>query len=178
MPTERHGLTVRGVDFHVEYPYDAPPGDVYSMLTDSEFLRARLAATGALDYEVIECTPMPDGGFRVVTSRTVQTDIPGFAKKVFKPTNSLQQVEHWNGGSQGSPAAATWTIEAKGTPVKTSGTVGLEASGTGTVQHIDGTIKVSVPLLGGRLERFVFDNAKKTLELEHEFGQQWLAEHA
>ena len=54
----------------------------------------------------------------------------------------------------------------------------LEAAGDGSVHHIDATIKVSVPLVGGKLERFVFDQAKQTLDLEHEFGQQWLKEHA
>ena len=46
------------------------------------------------------------------------------------------------------------------------------------MHHIEGTIKVSVPLIGGRLERFVFDQAKATTDAEHTFGRQWLAERS
>jgi hypothetical protein len=53
----------------------------------------------------------------------------------------------------------------------------LEAADGGAVQHIAATIKVSVPLVGGKLERFVFDQAKKTMDAEHAFGQRWLQEH-
>jgi hypothetical protein len=34
-----------------------------------------------------------------------------------------------------------------------------------------------VPLFGGKLERFVYDQAKKRMDLEHDFGEQWLREH-
>ena len=47
----------------------------------------------------------------------------------------------------------------------------------GAVQRIAATIKVGVPLVGGKLERFVYDQAKRTMDLEHAFGQKWLAEH-
>ena len=162
------------MDFQLEHAYDADPNDVLAMLTNSEFLRARLAATGALDYQVVECARTTDGGYRIVTERTVQADSPGFAKKVFKPTNSMRQVEDWQADPDAAPTAA-WTIEAKGVPVRTSGTIRLQRVPNGTVQHIAGTIKVSVPLIGGRLERFVFDQARQTIETEHRFGEEWLA---
>ena len=53
----------------------------------------------------------------------------------------------------------------------------LAPTAGGAVQRIAATIKVGVPLVGGKLERFVYDQAKKTMDLEHAFGQKWLAEH-
>lgn len=158
----------------MEHRYDAAPDAVFAMLSDPAYLRAKLETTGALEYDVLECEATPDGGFRIVTQRTVQADIPGFAKKVFKPTNTLTQIEDWQPPSGGT-RAGTWRIETKGVPVSTSGTSRVEPAGGGTVQHIEGRIKVSVPLIGGRLERFVFDQAKETLDAEEDFGQKWLA---
>jgi uncharacterized protein YndB with AHSA1/START domain len=167
------------VDFHLEHPYDAAPGAVFALLSDPEFLRARFEATGALEYEVVECDPTPEGGYRIVTTRTVQADIPSFAKKFFKPNTAMTQTEDWDAESGGT-RAGTWRVEPKGVPVSvtTTGTTRVEAVGGGSVHYIDATIKVSVPLVGGKLERFVFDQAKKTMDLEHEFGQTWLKEHA
>lgn len=163
------------MDSKLEYSYDADPDVVFAMFSDPEFLRAKLEATGALEYEVVECAKTPDGGFHIVTKRTVKADIPGFAKRFFKPNTSMTQTEDWEPASDGT-RAGTWRIEPQGVPVpvSTSGTTRLEGSGGGAVQLIAAIIKVSVPLVGGKLERFVFDQAKTTMDLEHDFGQQWL----
>jgi len=165
------------VDFHNEYQYAATPEAVFAMMSRPEYIREKLKATEALEYDVVECAAAPDGGFRIVTTRTVQADIPSFARKVFKPTQAMTQTEEWSAATTGSREAA-WSIEAKGVPVSTGGTSRLEAVDGGTVQHIMGTIKVKVPLIGGRLEKFVYDQAAATMKKEHEFGQRWLAEHA
>jgi hypothetical protein len=165
------------MDFHVQHPYDAAPDVVWAMLTDPDYLRAKLEATEAIEFELVECTATPGGGFRIVTKRTVEADIPGFAKRVFTPVNSLTQIEDWQPSVDGV-RNATWRIETKGVPVSTGGTASLEAASNGAVQHIKGTIKVSVPLIGGRLEKFVFDQANKTMDIEHDYGQKWLAKNS
>jgi Protein of unknown function (DUF2505) len=167
------------VDTQLQYAYQAAPDVVFAMFCNPEFLRAKFEATGALEYEIVECAEAPDGGARIVTNRTVQADIPGFAKKFFKPNNAMTQTEDWEPVSAAGTRGGTWRIEPHGVPVSvsTSGTTRLEAANGGAVQHIAATIKVSVPLLGGRLERFVFDQAKKTMDLEHDFGERWLQEH-
>jgi len=165
------------VDFHNEYQYAATPEAVFAMMSEPEFIREKLKATEALEYDVVECAATPDGAFRIVTTRTVQADIPSFARKIFKPTQAMKQTEDWSAATAAS-REATWSIEAKGVPVTTGGTSRLEAADAGTVQHIVGSIKVKVPLIGGRLEKFVYDQAAATMQKEHEFGQQWLADHA
>jgi hypothetical protein len=167
------------VDSQVEYPYDASPEAVFTMFTDPEFLRAKLEATEAVAFEVVECTRTPDGGYRIVTNRTVRADIPGFAKKFFKPENAMTQTEEWGPASDGA-REGTWRIEPHGIPVSvsTSGTTRLASADGGAVQYIVARIKVGVPLVGGKLERFVYDQAKQTMDREHAFGQQWLKERS
>jgi hypothetical protein len=167
------------VDSEIAYSYDALPDTVFAMFTDPEFLRAKFEATEAVAFEVVECNAASDGGFRIVTNRTVQADIPGFAKKFFKPENAMTQTEEWGPASDGA-REGTWRIEPHGVPVSvsTSGTTRLEGADGGAVQHITARIKVGVPLVGGKLEKFVYDQAKKTMDLEHAFGQRWLAEHS
>jgi hypothetical protein len=161
------------MDFHLKHPYDAAPDVVFAMFTDPEYIRAKLEATEALEFDVLECEATPAGGFHIVTQRTVEADIPGFAKKVFKPVNTLKQIEEWEPAADGVRKGA-WRIETKGVPVTTGGTSTLEPAANGSLQHIEGKIKVSVPLIGGRLEKFVFDQANKTMDIENDFGQKWL----
>jgi hypothetical protein len=168
---------VRAVDLHLEYPYEAPADVVWAMFVDPEFILAKLEATGALEFDVAECAPTPDGGFRIATQRTVQAEIPGFARKVFNPTQSLKQIEDWEADAGGT-RPGEWRVESKGVPVTTGGATRLESTDHGCVQHIEGRIKVSVPLIGGRLEKFVYDQAKGITDAEHAFGLQWLAERA
>ena len=165
------------MDLHVEYPYDAPADVVWAMFTDRDFILGKLRAAGALECEVVECDVTAGGGLRIATTRTVQAEIPAFARKVFNPTQSLAQVEEWEAESGGT-RVGDWRIEPKGVPVKSGGATRLESTPDGCVHHIEGVIKVSVPIIGGRLEKFVFDQARTTLDKEHEFGRQWLAEHA
>ena len=166
------------MDSEVDHDYAASPDAVFAMLSDPEFLRAKFEAIEALAYEIVECTATADGGLRLVTKRTVLADIPGFAKKFFKPENSMTQTEDW-GPLVDGVREGTWRIEPHGVPVSvsTSGTTVLAPAAGGSVQRIAATIKVGVPLVGGKLERFVYDQAKKTMDLEHAFGQKWLADH-
>jgi hypothetical protein len=168
---------VRAVDLHLEYPYDAPADVVFAMFTNPDFILAKLEATGALEFDIADCSETPDGGYCISTHRTMQAEIPGFARKIFNPTQALHQIEDWEAAVDGD-RPGEWRVETTGVPVKTGGTTRLEATDHGCVHHIEGSIKVSVPLIGGRLERFVFDQAKATTDAEHTFGRQWLAEHA
>src|SRR5258707_15427346 len=121
------------------------------MFTAPEFLRAKFEATEAIAFEVVECAEVSDGGFRIVTNRTVLADIPGFAKKFFKPENAMTQTEDWGAVIDGV-REGTWRIEPHGVPVSvsTSGTTRLGAADGGAVQRIAATIKVGVPLVGGK----------------------------
>jgi threonine dehydrogenase-like Zn-dependent dehydrogenase len=67
---------VRAVDLHLEYPYEAPADVVWAMFVDRDFIMAKLEATGALEFDVEDCTSTPDGGYCIVTQRTVQAEVP------------------------------------------------------------------------------------------------------
>jgi uncharacterized protein DUF2505 len=166
------------VDAQEKYAYKAAPDVVFAMFCDPEFLRAKFVATEAIAYDIVESAATPAGGFRIVTNRTVEADIPGFAKKFFPRTSAMTQTEDW-GTESGGIREGTWSIQPHGIPisVSTGGTTRLEPADGGAVQHIVAKIKVGVPLVGGKLERFVYEQAKKTMDLEHEFGEKWLAEH-
>lgn len=159
------------MDLRTEHPYDADPATVFAMLTDPEFLRAKLEALGHRDIEVVECTPE-----RIVTKRTVPLDVPGFLRKAISPANTVVQTDEW-GPEQDGAREGRWKVDAKGVPVGMTGTMRLAAAGGGCTETIEGKAKASLPLIGGRLEKFVIDNTLDTLTREHTFAREWLAAH-
>lgn len=159
---------------HTRHEYAADPADVFAMLTDEAFLRAKLQARGDTEVEVTECGPTA-GGFRIVTRRTVALDVPGFAKRIVRPTNTVIQTDSWSAPDADGNRTGTWRVEARGVPVTMAGTMTLGRASGGSVEDIDGEVGCSIPIIGGRIAAFVGGTAQANLADEHDFARRWLS---
>ena len=56
-----------------------------------------------------------------------------------------------------------------------TGTIRLTPAGAGTLEVVELSIKVGIPLVGGKIEKLVAEMLGKALDKEHEVGQEWLA---
>ena len=162
----------------IRYDYPAGPEQVYAMLVDPEFLRAKAASSGDTDVVVVESGPAA-GGHRFVSRRTVALDVPAFAKKLINPKNVLTQTDVWADPAADGSRTGTWQVDAKGVPVAMSGTMTLRpAPGGGTAAEIDGEVSSSVPLVGGKVAAYVAKEAEADLDRDHEFAVRWLKERS
>ena len=155
------------------HQYAASIDDVVAMLRDPAATAAKYEGMGHRDVEIVECTG-DTTSLRIVSSRVVDVDLPGFAKRVLKPTNTMRQTDEWRAGE--GAWEGTFAVDVKGAPVHISGTMRL-VPGPGTCTH-DVTIDVSVkvPLVGGKIADWAGKNdVRKTLEAEFAFGDRWLA---
>ena len=117
----------------IRYDYPASPEQVFAMLTDPDFLRAKAENSGDTDVVVEESGPAADG-YRFVARRTVALDVPAFAKKLLNPKNVLTQTDVWADPTADGTRIGSWEVEAKGVPVAMSGTMTLAPGpGGGTV---------------------------------------------
>ena len=99
---------------------------------------------------------------------------PGFAKRLFGATTEMVQTDVYGPETDGV-RQGTWTIDVPGKPVLASGSIRLEADGDGALVTIDGELKASVPLIGGKIESWAGNEANDTLRKEYEFAVTWLA---
>ena len=108
-------------------------------------------AGGALAHDV---TITPDGaGMTVVVDQTLPADgIPAFATKFVGSEIQVVQTETWT-----SPREAALDLVIPGKPGHLRGTITLTESGTETVEAVAGDLKVSIPLVGGKLESLIAD---------------------
>lgn len=159
---------------HLEHHYDADVETVFALITDPDFMTRKYTAIGSTNVAV-DRSEEDGGGCELVMRRTVTVDLPGFAKRVMTPSNTAVQTENWAVADTNGARICMYHVEIQGMPSKVTGTVTLSAEGTGTKQDIEADVKVSIPLLGGKLEKFAVETGKTDLAAQAEFTIKALA---
>lgn len=159
--------------FSGDQTYEAPVEVVIALFVDSDVVRARYEAAGDREIEILECGPHGDG-FVIRTSRTVDVDLPAFARKVLKPTNTLVQVDRWGAADADGARDGDFAIEVKGAPVKIGGTMRVAPAASGCRHTVQGKVEVKVPLIGGKLAGWAEGPSQQRLGDEYEFHRSQL----
>ena len=149
--------------------YDAPMIEVGEMLMDAAFREQVCDAQLALRRTV---TVGPDGGGMKVVVDMVQAaqGIPSFAKRFVGDEIQLVQTERWSDIEN-----ARVDVVIPGKPGQMSGTVTLRESGGTTTETVEMEVKVSIPLVGGKIEALIADLLRKALKVENAVGRKYLA---
>jgi hypothetical protein len=149
--------------------YEASLTDVGEMLMEPAFREQVCDAQGALRKSV---TVGQDGaGMKVVIDTVLPaTGIPGFAKKFVGDEINLVQTEKWSDIEDG-----TVDVTIPGKPGQMTGTMTIRESGGTTTETVDMEIRVSIPLVGGKIESLIADLLRKALKAENRVGRQYLA---
>lgn len=151
-----------------EMTYDAPADAVLAMLADPAFREE------VCDYQrVLRKTVTVDGepGDFEVTIDQYQPakGLPSFATKLVGDEINIVQQESWDGRT------GQVTVTIPGKPGEMTGTARLAESGGTTTETVEMTIKVSIPLVGGKIEGLVADMLLKALKAENHVGREYLA---
>jgi len=156
-------------------PYPASPDRILAMLADPEYVNAKYTALQDRKFEVLQLEQTP-GGLTLKVDRQVEANLPDIAKKVLGDTNQLVQTEVWS--KSGSGYACEVTIASPGKPVTIGGTMNITPEGEGKSKWaVDFSIKASVPLIGGKIEKIIAEETQANLAKEYKFNTDWLASH-
>ena len=159
----------------IDHHYDADVETVYALISNPDFIEHKYAAIGGRDVAV-DRSDGDDGSVEVVTKRTVTVDLPGFAKKVLTPSQTTIQHETWAPANGKGERSCTYFVEAHGAPSRIEGTHTLSAAPDGGTDHrIEIEIKVSIPLIGGKLEKFAGETGREDLAAQFAFTDEALA---
>jgi hypothetical protein len=169
-------LIGRDVAVRVAGEFSYPAGSVeqvFRMLTDKAFQERKCAATGALSYSVSvsgeAATPV------VESARRMPTDgLPDFARKLVRDGIDLREVHAWEAPAADGTRRSATTVSIAGQPVEMTGTLFLGHAATGVQGALAAELRVSVPLIGGRIERVIAPLILKALAVEEALGRQWL----
>ena len=118
-------------------------------------------------------------GARVVTQRELPADdLPDFARSIVGDKLSVTETYDWGGAGGDGSRDGTLVVEVAGAPVALRAKVRLAPAGGGTSMTINGDLKASIPLLGGRVEKAAAPAVVDAIHGEKRTGQRWLTEHA
>ena len=155
--------------FSYDLVYDAPPADVHAMLADPAFREKVCTSQHAVRHEVT-ITPGASGMVVVVDQTLPGRGIPSFAKKVIGDEIQIVQTEQWSGET-----GAGLDLGLPHKPAKVDGRIDLAETGSGTVETVSGEVKVSLPFIGGKLEKLIADMLGAAIRNEERVGRRWLA---
>jgi hypothetical protein len=160
------------MDFTGEHVFDAPADAVWAMFRDPDAHVAKFESMGHRDIELVEAES-DDDSFRITVKRVVDVDLPGFAKRVLSPTNTVTSTDVWHRNDDGS-CEGEQTVDTEGAPVKISSTTRLTPRGEQTHYEVKVKLDVKVPLIGGKLANWSKSKVQEQLDEEFAAGDKWL----
>jgi hypothetical protein len=152
-----------------ELTYDAPMADVAEMLADTSFREEVCEFQGV--KRAMVSIDSDDNGMEVTIDQVQAAHgIPSFAKKFVGDEINIVQREYWS-----SPTEGDINVTIPGKPGEMAGTARLSESGGVTTEKVDMTVKVNLPLVGGRIEGLIADLLLKALKAENVVGRDYLS---
>ena len=123
---------------------------------------------------VVRREPRPDGGLLLAVARELPAGAPGFLAKLL-PDGPVVQTEDWGPAGSDGGRSGTWQVELPGAPARLGGLLRIEAVGDVTRYRREGLATVSVPLVGGKAERFIAEMLGKLGQKERDLLLELLA---
>ncbi len=141
----------------VETAYDSRGNveSVFATLTSPEWAQ-RKAERLRDGTQLVRREEQPDGGVLFEVSRELPGGVPGFLERFLPKDGRVRQTDEW-GPATGGERHGTWRVEIPGAPARLGGTMRLEPLAAGCRYTIEGDVKVSVPIVGGKAEGFIGD---------------------
>ncbi len=154
--------------------YAGSPEQVFAMLTDTAFREEVCTFIRSTDHAVGVSTDGAHAAVVVVEQTQVPRKLPAVAQKFVGDTVQIVQREQW-----GDPTSAAFSMEIPGKPGHLRGEIVLRPAtvdgAPGTDQVFTGEVKVSIPLVGGKLEGLIGELLRKALAAEGKVGADWLS---
>ncbi|MEU0877873.1 DUF2505 domain-containing protein [Lentzea sp. NPDC005914] len=157
----------RRIEHHTTSPHSAEK--VFGAMVDETYLRDRLAAIGGNDAELVTYSTSGDRTSYQLKQGVPAEHLPSIAKSLLGGDLVIQRVENWAAG------AGTVEVAIVGVPGRLDGSFTITGNGAGSKTTLVGEVKVSIPLMGGKLEKLIAEQVVVLLNKESEFTSEWLA---
>ena len=157
----------RRIEHHTTSPHSAEK--VFGAMVDETYLRDRLAAVGGNDAELVTYSTAGDRTSYQLRQGVPAEHLPSIAKSLLGGDLVIQRQENWAAG------AGTVEVTLNGVPGQLKGAFTITGNGSGSKTTLTGEVKVSIPLMGGKLEKLIAEQVAVLLDKESEFTSEWLA---
>lgn len=151
---------------NIRYSIPVDVETAYAAISGEQWAPAKAAALGD-DSKTVSREVGAGGAVTLVVSRKLPDGVPGFLSKFLPADGRVIQTDTWSPAADGV-RKGTWVAATPGSPADVRGTIRLEPAPNGCTYVIEGTAKVSIPLIGGKAENLVVQMTEKLTAKEVE----------
>jgi hypothetical protein len=153
--------------------FPVPATVVYSTLVDEAFLTERLRTIGGKGAALLDHSRTGDRTVFRMRQGVDASRLPGAVRSILNGDLVVEREERWE--PAGAEYSGTSAVSISGVPGEIRGRSRVAPRGDGTELVITAQVKVSIPLIGGKLEKVVAEQVGKLLATEAEYAEKWLA---
>jgi Protein of unknown function (DUF2505) len=165
----------RQIDFRSVSPHAAD--EVYATMVDPDYLRARLDRIGGPGAALLEHSADVQGARYRLRLGLDAKDLPSVVRSVLAGDLMIERTERWTRQDSGRYLGEV-DVEIHGAPASATGGMRLrDLPEGGSELNVRADARVSVPLIGGKIEGVVAEQVQRLLTAETEFTEAWLAEN-
>ncbi len=141
---------------------------VYRFVTDPDVIKKRSEELGERNVRIqID----EAGGTKTITStREIDSDLPGFVKKLFSSTNTIVERLEWQ--DAGDKKTCKSHIDILKTPGSIDSNITISPNGSGCIYDIEFEVTAKIPLIRKKLEEFVAKTTMEGMRDEHDYNQR------
>ena len=169
--------------FDISAEYESSVDEVLRAFSEADYWLARLEASG-VDEAKLETLRVgdengSDGAIDVVTLQFVHSDkLPALIAQFYRGNLCIRREETWGPVTDGTSTASI-AGSLKGAPAHVSGSAVLSptAESGGSRLECRLTVHVRIPLLGGKLEKFVGGQLAQLVSAEQQFTSTWIKDN-
>lgn len=155
--------------------YEGTVEQVHEAFCDEQYWLARLAESGADQWTLDAFSRGHDGGVDVVTTQVLRADrLPGVVHQFHHGDLEIRRAETWTGLSGGSAEASVASSIVRA-PVSLNGDAHLARADARARLVFRATVEVRIPLVGGKMEKFIGNQLMSLITSEQEFTTRWIA---
>ncbi len=149
---------------------NTPADTVHAALVDPAYLEDRLQALGGTNASIVDRAEQGGEVTYRVRQGLAAEHLPSAVRSLLKGDLVVDRTETWRTDKTGTVKA---TIP--GVPGEISGQMRLSGTDKGTDWVTSLEVRVSIPLIGGKIERSIGEQVIKLLANEAAFAEKWLA---
>ena len=158
--------------FEDQQRYQLDPDALLAKFTDPVFLQGKYETLGRQDIRLLENTRSATKvRLRFAYSDAIDMPLPDFARRFMPERQQIEQTVDWDLVKK----TGRLGVDAKGSPAKLDAVMRLSAVAGGCMNTISWTVSVSVPLLGGKLEKLLIEGLRHKARRDQEVTEQLLA---
>ncbi len=149
---------------HYEFEHDVER--IFASLSDPQFLVDRCLELGELEAG---CEIAQEGErIEISLARKVKRDLPRFLARILDPVQTMLMTECWQPDGEGG-WSGDYTVEVEGHPVTITANFELYPTDDGCCYSIEHQAKAKIPLISGKVEKYVLGQATEgcTAELDY-----------